>query len=76
MSSDTYDKKTVEGMVLKMLWEKVFVNYDAKSKEAAIRTLRKSSDYDKLMEHLVKVKKEKVEYILNLLVEIIIVYVS
>lgn len=65
----------MEGMILKSLWEKVFAGYDPKSKEKAIKELRKMSDYDKLIGHLMKVKKEKVEKILNILTDLIIEYV-
>lgn len=63
-------------MILKMLWTKVYHGYDAKSKEHVIRELRKSGDYDKLGNLLAKVKKEKVERVLNLLSEIMIIYMQ
>lgn len=63
-------------MVLKMLWTKVYVGVDPKMKEKAIKQLRKTGDYDKLINHLVRVKKEKVPRILHLLSEIIIAYMA
>lgn len=62
--------------MLKTLWTKVYTGYDPKVKELAINTLRKTGDYDKLIVHLMKVKKEKVQKILNLLSEIIITYMN
>lgn len=75
VSSDiTYNKKTIEGLVLKMLWNKVFKDFDAKTKEFTIRKLREKGDYDKLVTQLQKVKKEKLEHILNLVAEIMIAF--
>lgn len=73
VKSETY-KKTVDGMVLKMLWEKVYAGYDPKVKETAIKQLRQSGDYDQLIGHLLKAKKEKVQKIINLVGEVIIAY--
>lgn len=61
-------------MVLKMLWTKVYHGYDAKSKEHVIKTLRTSGDYDKLITHLGKVKKQNVQRVLNLLSEIMLIF--
>lgn len=63
-------------MVLKMLWTKVYIGIDPKLKEKAIKQLKKTGDYDKLINHLIKVKKEKVPHILHLLAEIIIAYMT
>lgn len=63
-------------MILNTLWNKVYKAFDAKTKEQAIITLRKSGDYEKLLKHLQKVKKEKVKKILNLLSELILTYMS
>lgn len=73
-STQHYDKKTIDGMVLKMLWTRVYVGHDPKTKEKAIKQLKKTGDYDKLINHLLKVKKEKVPRILELLTLIIIEY--
>lgn len=71
---EAYDKKIVDGMVLKMLWEKVYAGYDPKVKETAIKQLRQSGDYDQLIGHLLKAKKEKVQKIINLVGEVMIAY--
>lgn len=63
-------------MVLKMLWEKVYARYDAKAKEMAIRTIRETGDYEHLIQHLMKVKRDKVRKIINLVGEVMIVYMS
>ncbi|CAB3225983.1 unnamed protein product [Arctia plantaginis] len=59
VNTATFDKKTVDGMILKTLWTKTYQGFDAKSKEAAIKQIRNSGDYDKLIKYLMKVKKEK-----------------
>lgn len=76
VQSQSYDKKTLDGMVLKMLWEKVYARYDAKAKEMAIRTIRETGDYEHLIQHLMKVKRDKVRKIINLVGEVMIVYMS
>lgn len=76
MKSSTYDRKTVDGMILKMLWEKVLFGLEPAQKEVAIKKLRSNGDYDKLIQKLIKLRKEKVERILNLLSEVITTYVS
>ena len=63
-------------MVLKMLWEKVYASYDAKQKEMAIKKLRSSGEYDHLLLHLQKVKKEKVKKIIHLIGEVMIIYMT
>lgn len=63
-------------MILRMLWEKIFFGLEPAEKEVAIKKLRGNQDYDKLIKNLVKLKKEKVEKILNLLTEVIIAYVT
>ncbi|CAH4038473.1 unnamed protein product [Pieris brassicae] len=73
---DTLDKKTIDGMIMKMLWEKVFGQYDAKSKELAIRKIRSGGDYDTLVKNLMKVQKDKVKKIINLVAEVMLVYMS
>lgn len=50
--------------------------FDAKTKESLIKTLRTSGDYEKLVNLLVKVKKEKVQKVLNLLSEIMLIYMQ
>lgn len=59
-----------------MLWEKVYRKYDAKTKEQAIKLLRKSGDYDNLINHLLKLKKEKVNKLINLIGEVMIIYIN
>ncbi|XP_045458393.1 uncharacterized protein LOC123668742 isoform X2 [Melitaea cinxia] len=76
VQSQSYDKKTLDGMVLKMLWEKVYARYDAKTKEMAIRTIRETGDYEHLIQRLMKVKRDKVRKIINLVGEVMIVYMS
>lgn len=61
-------------MVMRMLWERVYDGLDSKVKEEAIQTLKKRGDYDKLVDQLQKVKKEKLNYVLNLVAELMIVY--
>lgn len=63
-------------MILKTLWTKVCHGFDAKTKESLIKTLRTSGDYEKLVNLLVKVKKEKVQKVLNLLSEIMLIYMQ
>ncbi|KAJ0183996.1 hypothetical protein K1T71_000419 [Dendrolimus kikuchii] len=76
VNTSNYDKKTIDGMILKTLWTKVFLGYDPEIKEEGIKTLRKSGDYQKLIDHLTKVKKEKVQRLLDLIAEVIITYMS
>lgn len=59
-----------------MLWDKIFVGLEPAQKEMAIKKLRGNGDYEKLIKNLIKLKKEKVQKILNLLTEVIITYVS
>lgn len=63
-------------MILKTLWTKTYQGFDAKTKEAAIKQIRNSGDYEKLTKYLMKVKKEKVQRLLNLFSEIILIYMS
>lgn len=63
-------------MVLKMLWEKVYASYDVKSKELAIKKLRKAGEYDHLILYLQKVKKENVKKVINLVGEVMLAYMS
>lgn len=63
-------------MVLKTLWSKVFKNSDIQTKEQAIKKIKKSGDYDKLLNDLQKVNKNKVSKILNLVAEIMILYMT
>lgn len=63
-------------MILRMLWEKIFFGLEPAQKEVAIKKMRGSADYDRLINNLTKLKKEKVEKILNLLTEVIITYAS
>ncbi|CAH2103914.1 unnamed protein product [Euphydryas editha] len=76
VTSESYDKKTLDGMVLKMLWEKVYARYDAKAKEMAIKQIRQTGDYENLIEHLMKVKRDKVRKIINLVGEVMIIYMN
>lgn len=63
-------------MILRMLWEKVFFGLEPAQKEVAIKKLRGNGDYEKLIKNLIKLRKEKVQKILNLLTEVIITYVT
>lgn len=63
-------------MILRTLWEKVLFGLEPAQKEMTIKKLRGNGDYEKLIQNLIKLKKEKVEKILNLLTEVIITYVS
>lgn len=63
-------------MILKTLWTKVCHGFDTKTKEKLIKTLRTSGDYDKLVTLLIKVKKEKVQKVLGLLSEIMLIYMQ
>ncbi|VVC93756.1 unnamed protein product [Leptidea sinapis] len=59
-------RRTIDGMILKTLWSKVLNNYDVKTKEMAMKQIKASPDYDKLVISLTKVKKEKVQKIIDL----------
>lgn len=70
------DKKTIDGMILKTLWTKAYKGFDVAAKEQAIKKLKTTGEYDKLINHLLKVKKENVQKLLNLFSEIIIIYMT
>ncbi|KAF9421962.1 hypothetical protein HW555_002182 [Spodoptera exigua] len=76
VNAETNDKKTVEGMLLKVLWTKVYRGHDPETKEQIIRHLKKMGDYEQLINLLTKVNKKKVEKLLNLLAEIMIIYME
>ncbi|XP_035429185.1 uncharacterized protein LOC118262139 [Spodoptera frugiperda] len=76
VNAETLDKKTVEGMLLKMLWTKVYRGHDAETKEHIIRHLKKMGDFDQLVMLLTKVKKKKVERVITLLAEIMQIYME
>lgn len=63
-------------MILNTLWNKVYKAYDDKTKEQAIKTLRKSDDYNNLLKNLQKLKKGKIQKILDLMTEIIMTYMA
>ncbi|CAK1554884.1 unnamed protein product [Leptosia nina] len=73
---DLLDRKTVDGMILKMLWDKVYGQYDAKTKELAIKKIRSRADYEHLVNHLMKLHKDKAKKIVDLVAEVMLVYIS
>ncbi|CAG4955565.1 unnamed protein product [Colias eurytheme] len=76
VSADHYDEKAVDGMILKMLWEKVYAKYDPKTKEKVIKSIRKGNDYDNLVRQLTRVDKSKAKKIINLVAEVMLVYIG
>lgn len=63
-------------MLSNSLWNKVYKGYDAETKKNAIKTLRKTGEYGKLLNYLQTVKKSKLKRLLYLLTEFIMTYMS
>lgn len=61
-------------MVMRMLWDRVYAGLDDAVKEQAIATLKKKGDYDSLVTQLQKVKKDRLNYVMNLVAELMIAY--
>lgn len=59
-----------------MLWDKVFKDLDANTKEFAMKKLREKREYDQLLIQLQQVKKEKLEHIISLVGDIMIAFAS
>lgn len=57
-----------------MLSDRVYDGFDPKLKEKTIAALKQKGQIDTLVEQLQKVKKHKLNYVLNLVAELMIAY--